>query len=66
MKRNDIGSFAETWTDLESVTQSEESQKKKNDNQVKMLQEIFNIVYSDDNYEKQVKQVRDVLLGKGE
>ena len=29
-KRNRIGSFVETWTDLESVTQSEVSQKEKN------------------------------------
>lgn len=51
---------------LKTLDETIESQKQKNDNQAKMLQEIFNIVYSDDNYEKQVKQVRDVLLGKGE
>jgi uncharacterized protein with ATP-grasp and redox domains len=51
---------------LKTLDETIESQKTKNDNQAKMLQEIFNIVYSDDNYEKQVKQVRDVLLGKGE
>ena len=30
IKRNKIGSFVETWMDLESVTQSEVSQKEKN------------------------------------
>ena len=29
IKRNEIGSFVETWTDLESVIQSEVSQKEK-------------------------------------
>ena len=29
-KRNEIGSFVETWMDLETVIQSEVSQKKKN------------------------------------
>ena len=30
IKRNEIGSFVEMWRDLESVTQSEVSQKEKN------------------------------------
>ena len=30
IKRNEIGSFVETWMDLETVTQAEESQKKTN------------------------------------
>ena len=30
MKRNEIGSYVETWMDLESVIQSEVSQKEKN------------------------------------
>ena len=30
IKRNKIGSFMEMWVDLESVTQSEVSQKEKN------------------------------------
>ena len=30
IKRNEIGSFVETWMDLETVIQSEVSQKKKN------------------------------------
>ena len=30
IKRNEIGSFAETWMDLETVIQSEASQKEKN------------------------------------
>ena len=30
IKRNEIGSFAETWMDLETVIQSEVSQKEKN------------------------------------
>ena len=30
IKRNEIESFVETWTDLESVIQSEVSQKEKN------------------------------------
>ena len=29
MKRNEIGSFVETWVDLETVIQSEINQKKK-------------------------------------
>ena len=29
-KRNEIGSFVETWMDLETVIQSEVSQKEKN------------------------------------
>ena len=29
LERNEIGSFAETWMDLESVIQSEVSQKEK-------------------------------------
>ena len=29
-KRNDIGSFVETWMDLETVIQSEVGQKEKN------------------------------------
>ena len=29
IKRNEIGSFVETWMDLESVIQSEVSQKEK-------------------------------------
>ena len=30
IKRNEIGSFLETWMDIESVIQSEVSQKEKN------------------------------------
>ena len=30
IKRNETGSFAEMWVDLETVTQSEVSQKEKN------------------------------------
>ena len=30
MKRNEIGSFVETWMDLKTVIQSEVSQKEKN------------------------------------
>ena len=30
IKRNEIGSFVETWMDLETVIQSEVSQKQKN------------------------------------
>ena len=30
IKRNEIGSFVEAWMDLESVIQSEVSQKEKN------------------------------------
>ena len=30
IKRNEIGSFVETWIDLETVMQSEVSQKEKN------------------------------------
>ena len=31
IKRNEIGSFAETWMDLETVKQSEVTQKEKNE-----------------------------------
>ena len=31
LKRNEIGSFVETWMDLETVIQSEVSQKEKNE-----------------------------------
>ena len=31
IKRNEIGSFAETWMDLESIIQTEVSQKEKNE-----------------------------------
>ena len=34
MKRNAIGSFVETWMDLETVIQSEVSQKEKNKNRI--------------------------------
>lgn len=40
--------------------------KSNNERQADMLQEIFNIVYNDDSYKKQVKQTRDILLCKGE
>ena len=30
IKRNEIGSFVETWMDLETIIQSEVSQKEKN------------------------------------
>ena len=30
IKRNDVGSFVETWMDLETVIQNEVSQKEKN------------------------------------
>ena len=51
---------------LKTLDETIEEQKERNEKQADMLQKIFNIVYSDDTYEKQVKQVRDVLLGKGE
>ena len=31
IKRNEIGSFVETWMDLETIIQSEVSQKEKNE-----------------------------------
>ena len=34
IKRNEIGLFVETWMDLETVIQSEESQKEKNKYQI--------------------------------
>ena len=34
IKRNEIGSFAETWMDLETVIQSEVSQKEENEYRV--------------------------------
>ena len=41
MKRNEIGSFVETWMDLESVIQSEVSQKEKN--KYRILTHIYGI-----------------------
>ena len=35
-KRNEIGSFGETWMDLENVIQSEVSQKEENEHPVSM------------------------------
>ena len=34
IKRDEIGSFVETWMDLENVIQSEASQKKKNNDRI--------------------------------
>ena len=36
IKRNELGSFVETWMDLETVIQSEVSQKEKNKYHIKM------------------------------
>ena len=41
IKRNEIGSFVGTWMDLESVIQSEVSQKEKN--KYRMLRRIYGI-----------------------
>ena len=41
IKRNEIGSFVETWMDLESAIQSEVSQKEKN--KYHMLMHIYGI-----------------------
>ena len=41
IKRNKIGSSVETWMDLESVTQSEVSQKEKN--KYRILTHIYGI-----------------------
>ena len=41
IKRNEIGSFVETWMDLETVIQSEVSQKEKN--KYSILMHIFGI-----------------------
>ena len=51
---------------LNTLDEAVQEQKKKNETQADMLQKIFNIVYSDDTYEKQVKQVRDILLGRSD
>ena len=40
IKRNEVGSFVETWIDLESVIQSEVSQKEKNKYHILMVLEI--------------------------
>ena len=37
IKRNEIGSFVETWMDLETVIQSEVSQKEKNKHHILMI-----------------------------
>ena len=42
LKRNEIGSFVETWMDLETVIQSEVSQKEKN--KCRMLTHIHGIL----------------------
>lgn len=49
---------------LNTLDETIKEQKEKNERQADMLQKIFNVVYSDDTYEKQVKQVRDILMGK--
>ena len=36
IKRNEIGSFVETWMDLETVIQSEVNQKEKNKSHILM------------------------------
>ena len=41
IKRNEIGSFVETWMDLETVIQSGGSQKEKN--KYRMLTHIYGI-----------------------
>ena len=41
IKKNEIGSFAEAWIDLETVIQSEVSQKEKN--KYHMLTHIYGI-----------------------
>ena len=41
IKRNEIGLFVETWVDLETVIQSEVSQKEKN--KYRMLAHIYGI-----------------------
>ena len=41
IKRNEIGSFVETWMDLETVIQSEASWKEKN--KYRMLTHIYGI-----------------------
>ena len=41
IKRNETGSFVEMWMDLESVTQSEVSQKEKN--KYRILTHIYGI-----------------------
>ena len=41
IKRNEIGSFIETWMDLETVIQSEVSKKEKN--KYRMLMHIYGI-----------------------
>ena len=42
IKSNEIGSFVETWMDLESAIQSEVSQKE--NNKYRMLTHIYGIV----------------------
>ena len=41
IKRNEIGSFVETWMDLETVIQSEVSQKEKN--KYHMLTHVYGV-----------------------
>ena len=41
IRRNEIGSFVETWVDLETVIQSEVSEKEKN--KYRMLTHVYGI-----------------------
>ena len=57
IKRNEIGSFEETWIDLETVIQSEVSQKDKN--KYRML-----TIYMECKKKKEKKMVMKNLGGK--
>ena len=43
IKRNEIGSFVEMWMDLETVIQSEVSQKEKTKNKYCIITHIYGI-----------------------
>ena len=69
IKRNEIGSFVETWVDLETVIQSEVSQKEKN--KYRMISFISGILKNDKNeliYKREIDsqtQKTNLWLPKG-
>ena len=58
IKRNEIGSFVETWMDLESAIQSKVSQKEKSKYHIKMHKCGIQKNGIDDLYQDKIHQVR--------
>ena len=80
IKRNEIGSFIETWMDLESVLRSEVSLKEKNkycilthicgiteaEEQISELEDrMMEVTAAEYNKEKRMKELRTVLETSG-